>query len=64
LAKEQSIYLVSCVGKKRGSAVAAKDLYVYEWFLRARAYVEAMTATDKKRFLFRLQSGILLVRFA
>jgi len=26
LAKEQSIYLVSCVGKKRGSTVAAKDL--------------------------------------
>lgn len=37
---EQAIYLVSCVGKKRGHAAEAKDLYASEWFIRARAFVE------------------------
>lgn len=34
------IYLVSCVGKKLDRALAAKDLYVSEWFCKAREYVE------------------------
>jgi hypothetical protein len=35
------VYLVSCVAQKRTSATRAKDLYVSEWFRRARDYVEA-----------------------
>jgi hypothetical protein len=35
------ICLVSCVAKKRTSATRAKDLYLSEWFRRAREYVEA-----------------------
>lgn len=35
-----TVYLVSCVGKKREHAMLAKDLYSSEWFLRAREYVE------------------------
>lgn len=35
-----TVYLVSCVGKKRDHATPAKDLYASEWFFRARAYVE------------------------
>jgi len=31
---------VSCVGKKCDRAMPAKDLYVSEWFLKARDYVE------------------------
>lgn len=37
---DQTIYLVSCVGKKRATASQAKELYTSEWFLRARAHVE------------------------
>ena len=36
-----SIYLVSCVSKKRASPAPAKDLYVSDWFLKARRYIEA-----------------------
>jgi hypothetical protein len=38
---DQTFYLVSCVSKKRRVPAPAKDLYVSEWFLRARAFVEA-----------------------
>ncbi|PEH40463.1 hypothetical protein CRM94_17265 [Burkholderia gladioli] len=38
------IYLVSCVGKKRDRAMAAKDLYVSDWFVKAREYVERRTS--------------------
>jgi hypothetical protein len=34
-------YLVSCVSKKGAAAASAKNLYVSEWFLRVRRYVEA-----------------------
>lgn len=33
-------YLVSCVAGKQSHAVPAKDLYLSEWFQRARSYVE------------------------
>jgi uncharacterized protein DUF6884 len=36
------VYLVSCVAAKRTYATRAKDLYVSEWFRRARDYVEAI----------------------
>ena len=36
----QTVFLVSCVGKKRARTCAAKDLYISDWFLKARAYVE------------------------
>ncbi len=36
-----SLYLVSCVSMKRASPSPARDLYVSQWFLKARAHVEA-----------------------
>jgi hypothetical protein len=36
-----AVYLVSCVSKKRKGPCEARDLYISEWFLKARAYVEA-----------------------
>lgn len=33
-------FLVSCVGQKAGAATKAKDLYLSDWFLKARRYVE------------------------
>jgi len=40
-ANDLTTYLVSCVSKKQAAAACAKDLYVSEWFLRVRRYVEA-----------------------
>lgn len=37
----RAVYLVSCVSRKRASPALAKDLYVSDWFLKARRYVEA-----------------------
>ena len=36
-----TVFLVSCVGKKRDAPAAARRLYISEWFLRAQEYVEA-----------------------
>lgn len=43
LAKQhRSLYLVACVGNKLPQQAPAKDLYVSDWFRKARAYVEKM----------------------
>ncbi|MCH8155291.1 MAG: hypothetical protein IH786_08520 [Proteobacteria bacterium] len=36
-----TVYLVSCVSKKRSSTAPAKDLYLSDWFIKARNFVEA-----------------------
>jgi hypothetical protein len=36
-----SMYLVSCVSQKQDQASAARDLYVSDWFRKARQYAEA-----------------------
>ena len=36
----KTVYLVSCVSRKRDHRLAAKDLYISDWFVKARAYVE------------------------
>lgn len=35
-----TIYLVSCVSKKRNQPCAARDLYISDWFIKARRYAE------------------------
>jgi hypothetical protein len=37
----KSVYLVSCVSKKRATPAEARDLYSSDWFLKARDYVES-----------------------
>ena len=37
----KTIFLVSCVGGKRPSCAPAKDLYLSDWFVKARNLVEA-----------------------
>lgn len=37
-----SIFLVSCVGKKRNKPCPAKDLYISDWFQKARGLVERL----------------------
>lgn len=41
-----AMYLVSCVSKKLDHPAAAKDLYVSDWFKKARAFVEAEAGDD------------------
>lgn len=42
-AKESApLYLVGCVKTKAASPMAARDLYVSDWFTKARGYVEAV----------------------
>jgi hypothetical protein len=35
-----TVYLVSCVSQKRERECAARDLYVSDWFCKARRYAE------------------------
>jgi len=35
-----TLYLVSCVSRKQDQACPAKDLYISDWFRKARAYIE------------------------
>jgi len=39
--KSGAIYLVSCVSQKRRQTCAARDLYISDWFVKARRYAEA-----------------------
>jgi len=39
-AVSSTVYLVSCVSQKRAALAPARDLYVSQWFAKARAYVE------------------------
>lgn len=52
----ETIYLVSCVGKKREYACAARDLYVSELFHKARQTVEA---TGCRWFILSAEHGLL-----
>jgi hypothetical protein len=36
-----AVYLVSCVSKKQEQACPARELYISDWFLKARRYAEA-----------------------
>ena len=40
---DSSIYLVSCVSQKRDQLCAARDLYISDWFIKARRYAESST---------------------
>ncbi|ARL04257.1 DUF6884 domain-containing protein [Burkholderia pseudomallei] len=49
-------YLVSCVGKKRAAPTPARDLYISEWFTRARKLVEA---TGSNWFILSARFGLV-----
>lgn len=37
----RTVYLISCVSKKRATPAQVRDLYISDWFLKARDYVES-----------------------
>lgn len=54
--RRKKLFLVSCVSKKRAGPLPAKDLYCSDWFLKARAYVEAQNA---EWFILSAKFGVL-----
>ena len=50
------VFLVSCVGKKEKSPHRAAELYISDWFLKARKLVEASTCPW---FILSAEHGLL-----
>jgi hypothetical protein len=51
-----TMFLVSCVGKKGAAPSRARDLYTSDWFHKARAYVEAR---GDRWFILSAECGLL-----
>ena len=51
-----TVYLVSCVSKKRETLNKARDLYTSDWFLKARDYVER---TRSPWFILSAEHGLV-----
>jgi len=51
-----TVYLVSCVSKKRSTPAPAKDLYISDWFVKARHYVEG---TRSPWFILSAEYGLV-----
>lgn len=56
MSNARCVYLVSCVSQKRTTPAPARDLYVSQWFLKARRYVEAQGGTW---FILSAEYGLL-----
>jgi len=54
-----SIYLVSCVSKKRDTACPAADLYTSAWFLKARRYVQGHLMQVDSWYILSAEYGLL-----
>jgi len=52
----RTVFLVSCVSKKKPAQLPAKDLYDSPWFKKARAYVES---TGSLWFILSAEYGLL-----
>ena len=52
----ERVFLVSCVGKKRKVPAPAADLYISDWFCKARAFVAAQAAPW---FILSAKHGLL-----
>jgi len=52
----RTVFLVSCVSKKKPAQLPAKDLYDSPWFKKARAYVES---TGSPWFILSAEYGLL-----
>jgi hypothetical protein len=51
-----TIYLVSCVSKKRSAPAPARDLYTSDWFVKARHFVER---TRSPWFILSAEHGLV-----
>lgn len=55
-ANASTVYLISCVSQKRTHPCPARELYVSEWFLKARRYTEA---SDCYWFILSAEHGLV-----
>lgn len=55
-APNRTVWLISCVSQKRSNACRARDLYVSQWFLKARRHVELSRAGW---FILSAEHGLL-----
>jgi hypothetical protein len=53
---KRTVYLVSCVSKKRTTPGQARDFYISDWFLKARDYVES---TGSPWFILSAEYGLV-----
>jgi len=54
--RPSTVYLISCVSKKRAVPSKARDLYTSDWFLKARDYVER---THSPWFILSAEHGLV-----
>lgn len=54
--RSTTVYLVSCVGKKRTTPAHARELYSSDWFVKARDYVEG---TRSPWFILSAERGLV-----
>ena len=55
----RTIYLVSCVSKKKRGKHLAKDIYDSPWFKKARVYVEQRLQHADRWFILSAKHGLL-----
>jgi hypothetical protein len=53
---DAAVYLVSCVVRKRERECAARDLYISDWFRKARRYAEA---SGRPWFILSAEHGLV-----
>jgi hypothetical protein len=52
----KTVYLISCVSKKRSTPAHARELYISDWFMKAREYVES---TGSPWFILSAEHGLV-----
>jgi len=55
----RTVYLVSCVSKKKRGKHPAKDIYNSPWFRKARSYVEQRLQRTDRWFVLSAKHGLL-----
>lgn len=53
---DDTVFLVSCVSGKRRHRCAARDLYISDWFIKARRFVES---TGRPWFILSAEHGLV-----
>lgn len=52
----RTVYLISCVSRKRATSSRARELYTSNWFLKARDYIES---TRSPWFILSAEHGLV-----
>ena len=55
----KTVYLISCVSKKRESELPAEEIYCSDWFNKARAYVMQNLKPEDEWYILSAKYGLL-----